>query len=146
MTLPSAAGFPQGTPLTVLDETGACTASKSITLAAAGSDTINGVAAIAIVTPYGYICLQSNGANRWTVIDQAAIANRRTFTDVSLDNGSTTYGSTFSRLPIAAVNQDAGANWDAANYWYTCPRAGVYQITGSLRVGPYGATSSYGNA
>lgn len=70
------------------------------------------------------------------------IPNRNTFTDVSLDGGTSTFGASFARIPLNGVNADSGSNWDNTNHWYTCPRDGVYQITGSLRVGPAGVSSS----
>ncbi|MDP4021403.1 DUF2793 domain-containing protein [Methylobacterium sp. NEAU 140] len=71
LTLPPAAAFPPGAALLVLDESGACSAARAITLARAGADTVNGAAAAAICAPYGVLALASDGASRWTVIDQA---------------------------------------------------------------------------
>ncbi len=71
LTLPAASAFPQGTTLTVVDESGACSASATISVARAGSDTINGAANAVIASPYGYLAFQSNGSNKWTVIDTA---------------------------------------------------------------------------
>ena len=45
---------------------------NTITIAAAGSDTIAGAASAVIPVPYGYLALESNGASKWTVIDAAA--------------------------------------------------------------------------
>ena len=146
VTLPPAAAFPTGTALTIVDESGACSGTRPITVTRAGTDTINGLSSAALVTPYGFLALQSNGTARWTVVDQALVPNRKTFTDVAMDNGTTAYSSNFTRLPLSIVNQDTGGNWSAANYWYTCPRAGVYQIAASMRVGPSGTTSSYASA
>ncbi len=71
LTLPAASAYPQGATLTIVDESGACSATSTLTLARAGTDTINGAAGAAIASPYGYLALQSNGSNKWTVIDQA---------------------------------------------------------------------------
>ena len=71
LTLPAASAYPQGATLTIVDESGACSATTTLTLARAGTDTINGAAGAAIASPYGYLALQSNGSNKWTVIDQA---------------------------------------------------------------------------
>jgi Major tropism determinant N-terminal domain len=70
VTLPAAADFPAGTPLTVLDESGSCSAANTITVQRAGSDTINGAASAAISAPYGYLRLCSNGSNLWVVVDR----------------------------------------------------------------------------
>ena len=71
LTLPAASAYPQGATLTVVDESGACSAAASITIARAGTDTINGAANAVIASPFGYLALQSNGSNKWTVIDTA---------------------------------------------------------------------------
>ena len=55
----------------MVDESGACSATNVLTLARAGTDTVNGAATAAIASPYGYLALQSNGANKWTLVDQA---------------------------------------------------------------------------
>ena len=71
LTLPAASAYPQGATLTVVDESGACSAASTITVARAGTDTINGSASAVIASPYGYLALESNGSNKWTVIDTA---------------------------------------------------------------------------
>ena len=70
VTLPAASAFPQGAALTIVDESGACSATNTITIARAGSDTINGAASAVLSAPYGYLALESNSSNKWTVIDQ----------------------------------------------------------------------------
>ena len=40
VTLPAAASYPTGTRLLIMDESGSCSATNAITIAAAGSDTI----------------------------------------------------------------------------------------------------------
>ena len=52
------------------------------------------------------------------------------------------YGGSFTRVPLNIVNADPGSNWDSTNHWYVCPRAGLYMISGTLRVGPGGDSSS----
>jgi hypothetical protein len=71
VTLPSAANYPTGTQLLILDESGSCSATKTITVAAAGSDTVDGAANGVISSAYGYLALQSNGSNKWTVTGAA---------------------------------------------------------------------------
>lgn len=75
VSLPAASAFPGGSRLLVVDESGACSSTSTITLAAAGSDTIDGAASVAIKSAYGYLAIESNTANKWTVIDQAAPLN-----------------------------------------------------------------------
>ncbi len=70
VALPSATSLPTGTRLLVVDESGNCSATLTITLNRAGSDTINGATSVAINVAYGYVAIESNGSNAWTVIDQ----------------------------------------------------------------------------
>ncbi len=69
VTLPAAAAYPTGAVLTAIDESGACSPTLTVTLARAGSDTINGAASAVIASAYGSLKLESNGSNAWTVID-----------------------------------------------------------------------------
>ncbi len=71
VTLPSAASYPTGTRLLVFDESGSCSTTNTTTVAAAGSDTIDGAASGVISSAYGYLALQSNGSNKWTIVDAA---------------------------------------------------------------------------
>ncbi len=117
----------------MLDEGGACTGQRTITVQRAGGDTLNGLTAVALSAPYAFLALQSDGASRWTVVSRAPLQARSTFVDVSY-HGAQSFGSTFTRVMMNAVTADPGSNWDSANSWYTCPRSGIYQITGTLRV------------
>lgn len=72
VTLPAASAYPTGTRLIVVDESGACSATNTITLARVGSDTINGTTGAVISTAYGCIAVESNGADKWTITDQSA--------------------------------------------------------------------------
>jgi hypothetical protein len=72
VNLPAASAYPTGTTLTVIDESGSCAATTTITLARAGSDTIDGATNAVISSAYGYLALQGNGSSKWTIIDQAA--------------------------------------------------------------------------
>ena len=67
-TLCAASAYPPGAILTLLDESGACSAANRILVARAGADTINGAASLAIAAPYGSLSLESNGVNAWTAV------------------------------------------------------------------------------
>ncbi len=73
VTLPSAAAFPAGHRLVVIDESGACSASNAITLARAGTDTINGATSAVIASAYGSVEIESSGGGGWTIIEQSLI-------------------------------------------------------------------------
>lgn len=87
LTLPSAASFPPGDRLLIVDESGGCSATNSITVQRASSDTISTNTSVTITTAYGYVALESDGNNKWTVVARAGIAriNQQVFTS------STTY-------------------------------------------------------
>jgi hypothetical protein len=67
--LPSSA-YPSGTRLLIVDETGNCSMTKTITVAASGSDTINGQTSAAVNVAYGFVGLESNQSGQWTIVDQ----------------------------------------------------------------------------
>jgi Major tropism determinant N-terminal domain len=78
VTLPASSAFPLGTRLLVVDETGNCSVTKTLTLTAAGSDTIDGAATAVVNQAYGFVGIENNGSGHWTVIDQGfmpALAN-----------------------------------------------------------------------
>ena len=87
--LPAASAYPVGTQLLVVDESGACSATSTITLNRAGTDTINGAASAVIALPYGFIALNGNGAGKWTVVDQAtASMAQQTASNVAITGGT----------------------------------------------------------
>jgi hypothetical protein len=71
VTLCAAAAYPTGTRLTIVDESGACSAANTITVQRVGSDTIGGAANAVLSSAYGYLALESDGAGKWTIVDQA---------------------------------------------------------------------------
>ncbi len=66
ISLPSATSYPTGQPLYIADESGACSDTRRIIIAAAGSDTIAGQPSLALASPYQKLTLHSNGSNLWT--------------------------------------------------------------------------------
>jgi hypothetical protein len=69
VSLPAAAAYPTGTRLLIVDETGNCSAIRSITVAAAGTDTIDAASSATVNLAYGFVGVESNGSNAWTVVD-----------------------------------------------------------------------------
>lgn len=65
LTLPSAASYPPGRELTIQDESGAVSSALQIIVAAAGGDTIAGVASVGLAQPYAALRLRSNGVSEW---------------------------------------------------------------------------------
>jgi len=70
VTLPAASSFPAGCHLSIIDETGNCSATKSITVVRAGSDTIDGVNSAVLACAYAGLVLVCNGSNAWTILAQ----------------------------------------------------------------------------
>ncbi len=68
VTLPAANAFPIGARLLVVDESGVCSPPNIITVAAAGTDTINTQASVVINVPSGFVEVESNGSNAWTIV------------------------------------------------------------------------------
>jgi hypothetical protein len=71
VTLCAAVAYPTGTRLTIVDESGGCSAAKTITINRAGPDTIGGAASAVLSSAYGYLALESDGVGKWTIVDQA---------------------------------------------------------------------------
>jgi hypothetical protein len=78
ITLPASSAYPLGTRLVIIDESGNCSVTKTLTVSAAGTDTIDGAPSAAVNLAYGFIGLESNQSGHWTIIDQGfmpALAN-----------------------------------------------------------------------
>ena len=76
VSLPTSASYPTGTRLLIVDETGACSATKTITITPNGTDTIEGANSSAVLAmAYGFIGLESNGAGGWFITDQLQVAS-----------------------------------------------------------------------
>ncbi len=110
VTLPAASSFFAGQQLLVVDESGSCSATKTITLAPNGSDTINGAASAVVSNAYGYLVIESNAAGKWTIVDSFVVT--AAFTG---DSGS---GGAIGLVPAppagsAASNEvlGAGGSW-----------------------------------
>jgi hypothetical protein len=68
VSLPAASTYPVGAPLWVIDESGSCSGTSTITVARAWSDTIDGATNVVLDVPYAAMCLTSNGLSKWTLI------------------------------------------------------------------------------
>ena len=71
ITLPLAASYPAGYPLTIVDEGGSASQTNSLTVAAAGADTISGRTSAKIGAAFGFMRLACDGVSRWTVIGRS---------------------------------------------------------------------------
>jgi hypothetical protein len=112
VTLPASSAYPLGTQLLVVDETGNCSMTKTITIHAAGSDTINGAVSAVVNVAYGRVAVESNQAGQWTLVEtgfasslktEAASANGANIQMQVLETSVTLSGaSTNASLPIPA--------------------------------------------
>jgi Major tropism determinant N-terminal domain len=147
VTLPASSAYPTGTRLTVIDETGNCSVTKTLTVNAAGSDTIDGAALAVVNQAYGFVGLESNGAGHWTIIDQgfmpalanlAAAAHGATIQAQVLETSVTLSGASTNaslQIPANCIVLAVGARVTTA-------------ITGatSYEVGVAGNLSQFGSA
>jgi len=116
VSLPTAASYPTGTRLTILDESGACSSAKTIAVNRAGTDLIDGATSFVIEAAYGGLEMESNGANAWTILSpkpnlQASLIGAGTPPDpnnvVSAYGASALFnGASFN----VTVNKSAAAN------------------------------------
>ena len=78
VTLPASSGYPTGTRLVIVDESGNCSTIKTLSVSPNGTDLIDGAATAVVNVPYGFIGLESNQAGEWAIVDQGfmpALAN-----------------------------------------------------------------------
>jgi hypothetical protein len=70
VTLPAASAYARGAMIIIADESGTCTATNTIVVTRAGSDTINGATTktIGILGGYDVCILMSDGTSKWTVL------------------------------------------------------------------------------
>jgi len=104
ITLPVASTFQQGARLLVIDESGACSFSKSITVVPQGSDVLVGVFSNTITTALGYLELESNGAGQWTMSDGLTVGSPTGASAATATSGTTgASASPFSGQALIAV-------------------------------------------
>ena len=68
LTLPAANAVNKGEPILISDAAGAINGSNTITVARAGSDTINGISSVSISAQYGVYLFFSDGSSKWTYL------------------------------------------------------------------------------
>ena len=100
VTLPSAAT--PGQLVAVVDETGSCSASISISIVRNSTDTINGATTYTLNSAYAYVLLLSNGVGRWIVIG--------TPRNMSIVSG-TASSATFKGAAASTYNCGGGCSW-----------------------------------
>lgn len=153
VTLPAASAFPVGYRLSVFDESGSASATNTITLARAGSDTIDGATSAAISSAYGVLALESNGSSKWTIIDQSAsnLAAVGIGTAADPSNPLSVYGSSalFNGTNFSfTINKSAAANTAGVLFQDAFSARAQIGLLGSdnfsFKVSPNGSTYTTG--
>jgi Major tropism determinant N-terminal domain len=70
VTLPASSAYPTGTRLLIVDETGSCSVTTTLTITPNGTDAIDGATSAVVNQPNGFIGLESNQAGEWTIVDK----------------------------------------------------------------------------
>jgi hypothetical protein len=85
LTLPAASAVNKGEPILISDAAGAINGSNTITVARAGSDTINGVSSVSITAQYAVYLFYSDGVSKWTYLAAGAGGGGGSGTVTSVD-------------------------------------------------------------
>lgn len=122
--LPSAAAYGAGRILRVVDVAGTLTATNTLTLARAGSDTINGATSAVLSTARQAYLLVNDGISLWTIIATAisAPAAANSFQSVTVSAAGNTNSNATSSDHHVRITVSAGAAAYTATY--CCLRAG----------------------
>ena len=121
-TLPAASAMNASQPIVIIDMQGGISATNTLTIARAGSDTINGAASFVVSGPYAVIVLRSNGGTRWTAdcgqsvtaLQAGPGATRQLSVDpqgrvlVRYDDNTANHPIGVGNLGVAAVGQGTG--------------------------------------
>ncbi len=110
LTLPAASAYPAGHILTVADEKGACSASLTVTLSPAGSDTVNGAASLVLSVPNFNVRLSSDGAAKWVVSGRGVpLLGDASGATVALSSGAAagTLANQLATMPVSPAQQTA---------------------------------------
>lgn len=73
LTLPAASAFPAGVLLTILDESGSCNGTRTITINRAGSDSLAGGTNYVLNSAREFVILESDGSSKWTIVSQSLV-------------------------------------------------------------------------
>lgn len=146
LTLPAANAVNKGEPILISDAAGAINGSNTITVARAGSDTINGISSVSISAQYGVYLFFSDGSSKWTYLAAGTGGGGGSGTVTSVDAScglKTSSGSAIttsgSIVGSRAVNAQTGTTYtvldgdcgklvttsNAASIAVTLPQAGA---------------------
>jgi hypothetical protein len=109
--LPPATSFSDGQELLVCDESGDCSPTKTITIAAAGIDTINGSGSYVLAEPYAGVRLVKASATKWTAFAQNSIPRVQQGTGVGQLANLVKLGWSGAALKCTIDGSDLGLVW-----------------------------------
>lgn len=79
-TLPAASALNPGQRIYVKDVSGSVTATNSLSVARAGSDTIDGQTSITLTSARSFVTLESDGTSKWSIVSRSLFVDRQVFT------------------------------------------------------------------
>lgn len=152
VTLCAANAYPQGVVLGIIDESGACSPTMTLTVAAASGDTINNAASYVLNSGYSCIGLESNGSHGWTVVHASTsnmVVNRLSVgtgydpNNVVSVNGTSALLSSGSDFRVT-VNKHAAGNTASVVFQDNYSARAEFGLTGDdnfhMKVSPDGST------
>jgi hypothetical protein len=137
VTLPAASAFQIGQRLTIVDESGSCSGTNTISVTRAGADTINGSASAQVVNlAFGYLAIESDGVSKWTVVDASAVAGSQISGAINGVTIGATTPSTGAFTTLSATGTASFANTTVAGTFTQTSTSSV-----AVMIGPNGATN-----
>lgn len=100
VTLPAASAVAGGTEIVIADESGTVTATNTLVIARAGSDTIDGATSVTIGQAYGWRRLVSDGTSKWS-FDGGVLRASNNLSDVG---SAATALANLGAIPVATVD------------------------------------------
>jgi hypothetical protein len=148
ITLEAASAYPSGALLTIVDESGMCSAALTLTIARAGSDTINGGTSAILAAPYSSLVIESNGVNGWVIVNQTSA--QATTTMAQSATGAQAQIVILEQLAagLSGSSVTAGVQIPAGAQVLACASRVKTTITGatSFEVGYTGSPSAFGSS
>ena len=143
-TLPAASAFNPGQELLIADFFGGVTATNTIVVTRAGSDTINGATTTTINAAFSSVLLRSDGVAKWSVLSTSSAGAASTLFKSPMDSpyNALCDGSTNDTTAIQAwldgIKTNAFTGWVPAGK--TCIYTGLLSMSSGTTIFGYGAT------
>jgi hypothetical protein len=145
--LPASSAYPTGTRLLVVDETGNCSVTKTLTITPNGTDTIDGAATAVVNVAYGFIGLESNGSGLWTIVDDGFMPASENIA-AAAHGASVQIGLLETLVTLSGASTNASVQIPADCIVLSVGARVVAAITGapSYQVGVSGNPTQFGSA